>query len=143
VHTVDVPAWGRRERDMRNRFTLLPGMVIGSLLLPGREKFYDGTIPSLFSQFVNERLKFEFSWADVEWLRSFTKLPVLVKGVIRPEDAVRAAELGAAGVFVSNHGGASLMAAFLHAWRFQRSPRHLLAGSPSSSTEASGGAQMC
>lgn len=108
VLTIDVPAWGRRERDMRNGFTLPPGTVIRSLMLPGREKFYDGTMPMLFSQFASERFKRDFTWADVEWLRGFTRLPVFVKGIIRPEDALRAAELGAAGIFVSNHGGRQL-----------------------------------
>ena len=76
VLTVDVPAWGRRERDIRNGFALPRGAVIGSLMLPGREAFYDGTMPVPLSQFINERFKFDLSWADVEWLSSFTKLPL-------------------------------------------------------------------
>jgi isopentenyl diphosphate isomerase/L-lactate dehydrogenase-like FMN-dependent dehydrogenase len=45
------------------------------------------------------------SWKDVEWLRSITKLSVVLKGVLRADDAILAAEHGAAGVIVSNHGG--------------------------------------
>jgi 4-hydroxymandelate oxidase len=48
------------------------------------------------------------TWRDVAWLRSITSLPVLVKGIVRPDDALRAAEAGAAGVVVSNHGGRQL-----------------------------------
>ena len=48
------------------------------------------------------------SWKDVAWLQSITELPVLVKGIVRPDDALRAAEAGAAGVVVSNHGGRQL-----------------------------------
>ena len=48
------------------------------------------------------------TWRDVEWLRSITKLPVLVKGVARGEDAKHAIESGAAGIVVSNHGGRQL-----------------------------------
>jgi 4-hydroxymandelate oxidase len=44
----------------------------------------------------------------VAWLRSITELPVVVKGIVRPDDALRAAEAGAAGVVVSNHGGRQL-----------------------------------
>jgi isopentenyl diphosphate isomerase/L-lactate dehydrogenase-like FMN-dependent dehydrogenase len=48
------------------------------------------------------------SWADVDWLRSLTSLPVLVKGILRAADAATAIEHGAAAVVVSNHGGRAL-----------------------------------
>jgi 4-hydroxymandelate oxidase len=48
------------------------------------------------------------TWRDVAWLRSITTLPLLVKGIVRPDDALRAAEAGAAGVVVSNHGARQL-----------------------------------
>ena len=48
------------------------------------------------------------SWKDVEWLRSFAKVPLLVKGVLNPEDADRAVKAGVAGIMVSNHGGRNL-----------------------------------
>jgi 4-hydroxymandelate oxidase len=47
-------------------------------------------------------------WDDLEWLAGRTSLPIVVKGVLDPRDAVRIAELGAAGVVVSNHGGRQL-----------------------------------
>jgi isopentenyl diphosphate isomerase/L-lactate dehydrogenase-like FMN-dependent dehydrogenase len=47
-------------------------------------------------------------WSYVEWLKSRTALPVIVKGVLSPADGVRAAESGAAGIIVSNHGGRQL-----------------------------------
>ena len=53
------------------------------------------------------------SWRDVEWLRSITKLPVIIKGIVRADDARRAVEAGASGIVVSNHGGRQLDA--LHA----------------------------
>jgi 4-hydroxymandelate oxidase len=49
-----------------------------------------------------------FTWKDIEWLCSFARIPVLLKGVLNPEDAVRAAASGAAGIIVSNHGGRNL-----------------------------------
>jgi 4-hydroxymandelate oxidase len=111
VLTVDVPAWGRRERDIRNGFALPAGLVIESLLVPGRQDFYDGSFPSDLSTFINERFKFDLTWDDVAWLRSITKLPVVLKGISHPEDGRLAAEQGAAAVFVSNHGGRQLDAA--------------------------------
>jgi 4-hydroxymandelate oxidase len=48
------------------------------------------------------------NWADIEWIQSFCKLPVLLKGILNPDDADRAAQAGASGIIVSNHGGRSL-----------------------------------
>ena len=50
----------------------------------------------------------DLTWKDIEWLAGLTKLPVLVKGVLRGDDAVTALKSGAAGVVVSNHGGRQL-----------------------------------
>jgi 4-hydroxymandelate oxidase len=111
VLTVDVPAWGRRERDIRNGFALPAGLVIESLLVPGRQDFYDGSFPTDLSTFINERFKFDLTWDDVAWLRSITRLPVVLKGISHPEDGRLAAEEGVAAVFVSNHGGRQLDAA--------------------------------
>jgi 4-hydroxymandelate oxidase len=48
------------------------------------------------------------SWADIEWVRSFCALPILLKGILNPDDAERAVQAGASGLIVSNHGGRSL-----------------------------------
>jgi 4-hydroxymandelate oxidase len=48
------------------------------------------------------------SWRDVPWLRDLTELPLILKGITHPEDAVRAVEAGCAGIVVSNHGGRQL-----------------------------------
>jgi len=106
--TVDVPAWGRRERDMRNRFRLPEGLKIESLLIEGRSDFYDGTFQTDLGSFINERFKFDLSWEDLEWLRANTALPVILKGVMHPDDAQRGIAAGAAGIVVSNHGGRQL-----------------------------------
>jgi isopentenyl diphosphate isomerase/L-lactate dehydrogenase-like FMN-dependent dehydrogenase len=45
------------------------------------------------------------TWADLKWLRAQTRLPVLLKGILHPDDARRAMDAGVAGVIVSNHGG--------------------------------------
>lgn len=48
------------------------------------------------------------AWKDLAWFKSITKLPVLVKGILRGDDAERAIEYGADGIIVSNHGGRQL-----------------------------------
>ena len=48
------------------------------------------------------------TWKDIEWLVRLTKLPVLVKGILRPDDAQRAVSHGASGIIVSNHGARQL-----------------------------------
>ncbi|GKF09032.1 peroxisomal (S)-2-hydroxy-acid oxidase GLO4-like protein, partial [Tanacetum coccineum] len=49
-----------------------------------------------------------FSWKDISWLKSITRLPILIKGVLTREDAVKAVEVGVEGIIVSNHGGRQL-----------------------------------
>ena len=60
------------------------------------------------SQFVTSQFDPSLTWADLDWLRGITRLPVLVKGVMTAEDALLAAQHGASGVIVSNHGGRQL-----------------------------------
>lgn len=106
--TADVPVMGRREADVRNRFALPEGLTVKNLEAAGHGCMAsDGAEsgPSLYTRYLFDA---DLSWADVAWLRSVTRLPVLVKGVLRGDDAVRAIDHGAAGVVVSNHGGRQL-----------------------------------
>ena len=108
VLTVDAPLLGRRERDVRNRFRLPPGLAVANLLPEGYGEMPPAAADSGLAAYVASFLDPALTWRDVAWLRSITELPVLVKGIIRPDDALRAAEAGAAGVVVSNHGGRQL-----------------------------------
>jgi 4-hydroxymandelate oxidase len=58
--------------------------------------------------YVLEQFNPALTWADLEWLQSLSPLPLVVKGILRGDDAVRAVEHGARGVIVSNHGGRQL-----------------------------------
>jgi 4-hydroxymandelate oxidase len=49
-----------------------------------------------------------FTWNDLDWIRSIAKTPILLKGVLNPDDADLAVKAGAAGIIVSNHGGRAL-----------------------------------
>jgi 4-hydroxymandelate oxidase len=108
VLTVDAPLLGRRERDVRNRFRLPPGLAVANMLPVGYGEVGPALGDSGLAAYVTSLLDPGLSWRDVAWLRSITELPVLVKGIVRPDDAVRAAEAGAAGIVVSNHGGRQL-----------------------------------
>jgi 4-hydroxymandelate oxidase len=108
VLTVDAPLLGRRERDVRNRFRLPPGLAVANMLPEGYGEVPMAVADSGLAAYVAALIDPALSWRDVDWLRSITGLPVMVKGVVRPDDAVRAAEAGAAGVVVSNHGGRQL-----------------------------------
>ncbi|KAH7866489.1 hypothetical protein Vadar_021064 [Vaccinium darrowii] len=63
---------------------------------------------SNFEAFAAETLDPSVCWKDIEWLRSITSLPILIKGVLTAEDAIKAMEAGFAGIVVSNHGGRQL-----------------------------------
>jgi 4-hydroxymandelate oxidase len=108
VLTVDAPLLGRRERDVRNRFRLPPGLSVANMLPEGYGDLPPVDADSGLAAYVAALLDPSISWKDVAWLRSITALPVVVKGIVRPDDALRAAEVGAAGIVVSNHGGRQL-----------------------------------
>ncbi len=106
--TVDTPLLGRREKDARNRFTLPPGLEIANLRGAGLEEIPDAERDSAFAKYVVDLLDPSLTWRDVEWLKSTSGLPVVVKGIMTAEDAALAAEHGVDGVIVSNHGGRQL-----------------------------------
>jgi 4-hydroxymandelate oxidase len=107
VLTVDAPGLGTRERDARNRFTLPKGLAVENLAPLGK-----GNIPeasgSGLAAYVRDNFKSDLSFGDLDWLCGCTRLPVVVKGVCRGDDARRAAEHGAKAIVVSNHGGRQL-----------------------------------
>jgi 4-hydroxymandelate oxidase len=108
VLTVDAPLLGRRERDVKNRFALPAGLGIENLHAAGYAELPRASADSGLAAYVADLLDPSLSWSAIEWLRSITSLPVLVKGIVRPDDAARAVAAGAAGVVVSNHGGRQL-----------------------------------
>lgn len=107
VLTVDAPGLGTRERDARNSFRLSPGLSVENLTPAGK-----GNLPEVkgsgLAAYVSENFKKDLEFDDLDWLCHATRLPVVVKGVVRGDDACRAAEHGAKAVVVSNHGGRQL-----------------------------------
>ncbi|KAL0857589.1 hypothetical protein Bca101_062743 [Brassica carinata] len=104
VLTVDVPKLGRREADIKNK------MVSPQL------RNFEGLVSTEFlpnegsgvEALASSTLDASLSWKDIDWLRSVTKLPILVKGILTHEDALKAVEAGVDGVVVSNHGARQL-----------------------------------
>jgi len=107
VLTVDAPGLGTRERDARNSFRLPDGLAVENLAPLGK-----GGMPevsgSALAAYVRENFKADLGFDDLDWLCGSTRMPVVVKGVCRGDDARRAAEHGAKAVVVSNHGGRQL-----------------------------------
>ena len=128
VVTVDVQRSGRRERDLRNGFTVPPRVTARSLaqgLRQPRWSFNFVRRPRILSEAaltaarteaqavsLVERINRQFdpalSWNDIAWLQEQWSGPILIKGLLRVDDARQAARMGLAGVIVSNHGGRQL-----------------------------------
>ena len=108
VLTVDAPLLGRRERDVRNRFALPPHLGVQNMYAHGYAAVDAPDGESGLAAYFATLLDPALTWEAVSWLRGVTKLPVIVKGIVRPDDAARAIAAGAAGVVVSNHGGRQL-----------------------------------
>jgi 4-hydroxymandelate oxidase len=105
VLTVDTPLLGRRLHSLRNGFALPPGLVMANLQESGGPSIKG---ESALARHIAERHDATFSWRDLEWLRSLSDLPIVLKGVVRADDAERAASEGVSGIIVSNHGGRQL-----------------------------------
>ncbi|MGK5676779.1 alpha-hydroxy acid oxidase [Micromonospora sp. URMC 106] len=107
--TVDVPILGRRLRDVRNGFAI-PPHVVAANLPAGRDALAHAATPgvSAVAAHTGEVFAPALSWADLDWLRGRTALPLVVKGILDPRDAELAAAAGADAVVVSNHGGRQL-----------------------------------
>uniref|UniRef100_A0ACD5YWW4 Uncharacterized protein n=1 Tax=Avena sativa TaxID=4498 RepID=A0ACD5YWW4_AVESA len=105
VLTVDTPVLGRREADIRNKMVAPPNENLEGLMSFDDLDTTDG---SKLEKYACDTLDPSLSWKDVEWLKSITSLPILLKGIVTAEDARKAVEAGAAGVIVSNHGARQL-----------------------------------
>jgi len=108
VLTVDAPLLGKRERDVYNRFHLPEGLKVENLLPKGYGEVTEAAETSGLAAYVNTMMDQALTWKDLAWLRSVTELPILVKGIVRPDDALRAVEHGVDGIVISNHGGRQL-----------------------------------
>jgi len=127
--TVDAAVSGNREQDLRNGFKVPPEpsvkTVLETLCHP-QWLWHHFTSPTVttanvsgermagkrdtnsFLQYVNEQITPSVTWKDVEWMREQWQGPLVIKGLMSPEDASMAATVGADGIVLSNHGGRQL-----------------------------------
>jgi 4-hydroxymandelate oxidase len=108
VVTVDAPRLGTRRRDVENVFALPEGLRLGNLEGLGVPDAPKVTSGSQLSEHFWLLADASLSWRDLEWFRSLTELPIVLKGILTAEDARLAAQHGAAAIVVSNHGGRQL-----------------------------------
>jgi L-lactate dehydrogenase (cytochrome) len=128
VVTVDVARAGQRERDRRNGFSVPPRVTARSIAEGLRRPRWsadflrhprvlsqtalnagvDADSPTSLAAMINSQFDPALSWTDIAWVQEQWAGPIVLKGVLRAEDAVQAARMGIAGVIVSNHGGRQL-----------------------------------
>ena len=95
--TVDTPVQGARNRQVRARFTLPTGVTAPYMTQLGNGR-----------PITDTRRGLPVTWKDVEWLRSITRVPLLLKGILTAEDAEHGVAAGVSGIIVSNHGARNL-----------------------------------
>jgi 4-hydroxymandelate oxidase len=106
VVTVDLGEW--KDADRRNRFALPKEMLVRHLRHVGFEQVTEEMSYQEVLDFNLRAWDLSLSWEFFDWLRSITTLPLLIKGVLRGEDAKKAVSIGLDGIIVSNHGGRKL-----------------------------------
>ncbi|XP_063393707.1 2-Hydroxyacid oxidase 1 [Cydia fagiglandana] len=107
--TVDTPLFGIRRADIRNNFKLPPHLRLAN---------FDGHLStkiqnaqgggSGLNKYVENLFDKNLKWDDIKWLKSITNLPIVAKGIMRADDAVKAVKAGCSGILVSNHGARQL-----------------------------------
>lgn len=109
VLTVDTPFFGTRLADSKNKFCLPPHLKLANLQ---SEKSLQMTTPSGQASGLNEYassfLDASLTWKDVDWLRTITRLPIVVKGILTADDALEATKHNVSAIIVSNHGARQL-----------------------------------
>ncbi|KFO65451.1 Hydroxyacid oxidase 1 [Corvus brachyrhynchos] len=108
--TVDTPYLGRRVADVRNKFQLPPHLRLrnfssNDLAFSSGKDFGEN---SGLAVYVAEAIDASVNWEDIKWLRGLTSLPIVLKGILRDDDAKEAVKIGVNGILVSNHGARQL-----------------------------------
>jgi 4-hydroxymandelate oxidase len=107
VVTLDVPVNGPRDRELRAGFALPDGLTRANLTRLGASFASAPHRPGGRDIYSPVRAP-DFTANEIEWLKSITKMPVIAKGILHPDDAALAIQHGADGIYVSNHGGRSM-----------------------------------
>ena len=106
IVTVDLGEW--KDADRRDRFALPKEMLVKHLRDVGYTQVTNEMSNEEVQAFNAQAWEISLSWDFFDWLRSITKTPLLIKGVLRKDDAEKAVSIGIDGIIVSNHGGRRL-----------------------------------
>ena len=106
--TVDAPLLGSRERDVHNNFTLPENLSLPNIIAYPGEHLSKENSGSALTTYFSTLLDQSLNWKDIEWVRSITNLPLILKGIQHPLDAEIAVKNGIDAIVVSNHGGRQL-----------------------------------
>lgn len=110
--TVDTPVLGRREADVKNRFSLPPHLTMGNFTSQGGDHASGtksaGEKGSGLASYVASLIDRTLTWSDIQWLRTVTNMKIVVKGVMTVDDALESVRQGVDGIWVSNHGARQL-----------------------------------
>lgn len=106
--TVDTPILGRREADIKNKFSLPSHLTMGNFAQVGGAHSAGtksaGDKGSGLASYVSALIDQTLTWNDIAWVRSNTTMKIVVKGVMSVDDALAAVRFGVDGIWVSNHG---------------------------------------
>ena len=108
VVTADSPVSGRLDRILRNDFHVPPELLPVNVLPKTLKRLPRSLTQKINRDFFESRLDPDLTWRDIDWIAAKSHLPVVVKGIVRPEDAIAALDHGARAIVVSNHGGRQL-----------------------------------
>ena len=107
--TIDTPRLGLRYADVKNNFSLPAHLALKNFGKESTQSALDSEIPgSGLQNYVKNLIDPSLSWETIDWLCSITTLPILLKGVLRREDAEEALQHNIQGIIVSNHGARQL-----------------------------------
>lgn len=106
VVTVDAPLYAKRPKEIHHPLTLLHKELFENLMEAGLS--FKGVSTEEIPQFLAKQLDPDLNWDDIEWIRSQTDLPVVLKGILHPEDIKKAKYHGVKTIVISNHGGRQL-----------------------------------
>lgn len=110
--TVDTPILGRREADIKNKFSLPSHLTMGNFKKAGGSHSSGtksaGKEGSGLASYVASLIDRTLTWEDIKWLKRTTKMKIVIKGVLSPEDALIGVQHGVDAIWVSNHGARQL-----------------------------------
>ncbi len=103
VLTVDAPLYGKRKREVKTPLQLPASFILENLEDAGLDlKSID---PSNLPPYLSSMLDPSITWKDIEWIRSISSLPIILKGIMNPKDVEIANEYNIDALIISNHGG--------------------------------------